>query len=44
MKWLRIQFFKEVQISGLTKVKPEELKEMFSQKPGEVFNTVTFKA
>jgi Outer membrane protein/protective antigen OMA87 len=35
--------FHEVQISGLTNVKPEELKQFFSQKPGDVFNTVTFK-
>ncbi|HYH04865.1 MAG TPA: BamA/TamA family outer membrane protein, partial [Bacillota bacterium] len=35
--------FKEVRITGLTKVKPEELKTMFTQKSGEVFNTVTFK-
>lgn len=36
-------YFKEVQITGLTKIKPEELKPFFSQKAGEVFNTVTFK-
>jgi outer membrane protein insertion porin family len=35
--------FKEVKISGLTKLNPEDLKPMFSQKPGEVFNTVTFR-
>jgi outer membrane protein insertion porin family len=35
--------FKEVKITGLTKLKPEDLKPMFSQKPGEVFNTVTFR-
>lgn len=34
--------FKEVQITGLTKVQPEELQQFFSQKPGEIFNTVTF--
>lgn len=35
--------FKEVRISGLTKVKPEEIKAMFTQKSGEVFNTVIFR-
>ena len=35
--------FKELNISGLTKVKPEEMQSFFSQKPGEVFNTVTFR-
>lgn len=35
--------FKEVRITGLTKVNPEEIKTMFTQKSGEVFNTVTFK-
>lgn len=35
--------FSEVQISGLTDVKPEELKPYFSQKTGDVFNTVTFR-
>jgi outer membrane protein insertion porin family len=35
--------FQEVQVSGLTNVKQEELKPFFSQEPGEVFNTVTFK-
>lgn len=36
--------FKEVKITGLTQMKPEELKSYFSQKPGEVFNTVVFRA
>ena len=36
--------FKEVQISGLANVKPEELKPFFSQKAGDVFNTATFRA
>lgn len=36
--------FKDVKITGLTKVKPEEFKSFFSQKPGEVFNTITFKS
>jgi outer membrane protein insertion porin family len=35
--------FKEVRISGLTKMKSDELKPFFSQKPGDVFNTVLFK-
>ncbi|HBF37498.1 MAG TPA: hypothetical protein DDW50_09280 [Firmicutes bacterium] len=35
--------FNDVQISGLTDVKPEELKPFFSQKAGEVFNTATFR-
>ncbi len=35
--------FKELIITGLTKVKPEEMQSFFSQKPGEVFNTVTFR-
>lgn len=35
--------FKEVRISGLTKMKPDELKSFFSQKPGEVFSTTLFK-
>jgi outer membrane protein insertion porin family len=35
--------FKEIKITGLTKLDPEELQAMFSQKPGEVFNTVTFR-
>lgn len=35
--------FKEVQVSGLTKVTPEEVRSQFRQKPGEVFNTVFFK-
>ncbi|NLY75198.1 MAG: BamA/TamA family outer membrane protein [Firmicutes bacterium] len=34
--------FKEVKISGLTKVKPEELQGFFSQKSGEIFNTKIF--
>lgn len=34
--------FKEVEITGLTKVKPEEVQQFFSQKPGEIFNTVIF--
>jgi outer membrane protein insertion porin family len=36
--------FKEVLISGLNTVKPEEFNPFFSQKPGDVFNTATFKA
>jgi outer membrane protein insertion porin family len=35
--------FKEVRITGLTKLKPEELQPMFTQKSGEVFNTATFR-
>lgn len=35
--------FKEVQISGLTDVKPAELMPFFSQKAGDVFNTATFR-
>lgn len=35
--------FKELQISGTTKVKSEELLPYFTQKPGEVFNTVAFR-
>jgi outer membrane protein insertion porin family len=35
--------FKEVKITGLTKVNPDELAAMFSQKPGEVFNMVSFR-
>jgi outer membrane protein insertion porin family len=35
--------FKGVKITGLTKLNPEDLQPMFSQKPGEVFNTVTFR-
>ncbi|MGE5582265.1 MAG: outer membrane protein assembly factor [Bacillota bacterium] len=35
--------FQELRISGLTKIKPEELQSFFTQKPGEIFNTVTFK-
>lgn len=34
--------FKEVKINGLTKVKPEEVRQFFSQKPGEIFNTAIF--
>ena len=34
--------FKEVKITGLTKVKPEEVQHFFSQKPGEIFNTNVF--
>lgn len=34
--------FKEVKITGLTKVKPEEVQQFFSQKPGEIFNTAIF--
>ncbi len=36
--------FKEVKVTGLTKVKPEEVQQFFSQKPGEIFNTATFGA
>lgn len=36
--------FKEVKVTGLTKVKPEELQQFFSQKPGEIFNTTAFGA
>lgn len=36
-------FFKEVQITGLTKVKPEELLPFFTQKPGDVFSITIFK-
>jgi outer membrane protein insertion porin family len=35
--------FKEVRISGLTKIKPEELQPSFTQKPGDVFNTLIFR-
>ncbi len=35
--------FKKVEITGLTKVKPDELKPFFTQKTGEVFNTVIFR-
>jgi outer membrane protein insertion porin family len=35
--------FKEVKITGLTKLNSDELKQMFTQKPGEVFNTTTFR-
>jgi outer membrane protein insertion porin family len=35
--------FKEVKITGLTKVDPNDLEKMFTQKSGEVFNTVTFR-
>jgi outer membrane protein insertion porin family len=35
--------FKEVQITGLTKIKPDELKPFFTQKTGEVFNTAIFR-
>ena len=34
--------FKEVKITGLTKIKPEEVQQFFSQKPGEIFNTAIF--
>ncbi len=34
--------FKEVKVTGLTKVKPEEVHQFFSQKEGEIFNTTTF--
>ncbi len=34
--------FKEVKITGLTKVKPEEVRGFFSQKPGDIFNTTIF--
>ncbi len=34
--------FKEVQITGLTKVQPEELQQFFSQKSGEIFNMTIF--
>ncbi|HOJ77222.1 MAG TPA: BamA/TamA family outer membrane protein [Bacillota bacterium] len=35
--------FQEVRIKGLTKFNPDELKPFFTQKPGEVFNVVTFR-
>lgn len=34
--------FKEVKITGLTKVTPEEVRQFFSQKPGDIFNTNIF--
>ncbi|NLW47524.1 MAG: BamA/TamA family outer membrane protein [Firmicutes bacterium] len=34
--------FKEVKITGLTKVEPDELQQFFSQKKGDVFNITTF--
>ncbi|HYH03105.1 MAG TPA: BamA/TamA family outer membrane protein [Bacillota bacterium] len=34
--------FQTVQITGLTRLKPDDLKKKFSQKPGEIFNAVTF--
>ena len=34
--------FKEVKITGLTRVEPEEVQGFFSQKPGEIFNTTIF--
>lgn len=35
--------FKELQISGLTKIDPEKLRPFFSQKPGEIFNATEFQ-
>lgn len=35
--------FQELNVSGLTKLTPEEVQSQFRQKPGEVFNTVFFK-
>jgi outer membrane protein insertion porin family len=35
--------FKEIRISGLVKAKPSEVQAQFSQKQGEVFNTVTYR-
>ena len=35
--------FKELQISGLTKVDPEKLRPFFTQKPGEIFNSTVFQ-
>ena len=35
--------FKELQISGTTQIKPEELLPYFTQKPGEIFNTTVFR-
>jgi outer membrane protein insertion porin family len=35
--------FKELQITGLTKVNAEELRPFISQKPGEIFNSVIFR-
>ena len=35
--------FKELQITGLTKINPNELKPFFTAKPGEIFNATTFK-
>lgn len=35
--------FKELQISGTTHVRPEELLPYFTQKPGEVFNIALFR-
>lgn len=35
--------FKEIQFSGLTKAKNEDLKPFFTQKAGDIFNFTTFK-
>jgi outer membrane protein insertion porin family len=35
--------FKELQLSGLTKINPEDLKPLFTQKPGEIFNATAFR-
>lgn len=35
--------FKELQLYGLTKMNPEELRPLFTQKPGEIFNVTTFR-
>lgn len=35
--------FKELQLHGLTKMNPEDLKPLFTQKPGEIFNVAVFR-
>ena len=35
--------FKELQLVGLTKMNAEDLRPHFTQKPGEIFNTTTFR-
>lgn len=35
--------FKELQLHGLTKMNPDSLKSLFTQKPGEIFNVAAFR-
>jgi outer membrane protein insertion porin family len=35
--------FKELQLQGLTKMNPNDLRPLFTQKPGEIFNATVFR-